>query len=90
MKHTIETNSDGLRINASVEADMQGLLLKELQACATGQCSCPTPQYDKVQSIEVSTSAAGVTVDLKVKPGEVIDTADIERCLDHTAKKVGD
>lgn len=89
MKHTIETTNEGLRISASVPSDKQQELLEEFAKCAAGTCSCPTPQYAKVQSIDVQPRAAGVTVDLTLKPGEAIDVADIEQCLAHTARQIG-
>jgi hypothetical protein len=89
MKHTIEQTAEGLRITAAAPPEKQRALLDEFAKCAAGTCSCPTPQYEKLQSIEFSAQDAGVAVDLKVKPGEVIDAADIERCLDHTARQVG-
>ncbi len=89
MKHTIETTSEGLRISASVSPEKQMELLEEFAKCAAGTCSCPTPQYGKVQAIDVKPQPAGVTVNLQVKPGQVIDVADIEQCLEHTAKQIG-
>jgi hypothetical protein len=89
MKHTVEQTSEGLRINASVPQEHQKELLEEFSKCAAGTCSCPSPQYEKLESIRVGAQPDGVTVDLKVKPGEVIDAADIEKCLAHTAKQVG-
>ena len=89
MKHSIEQTSEGLRINASVTPEKQNELLEEFAKCAGGTCSCPTPQYAKVQSIDVTGHATGVTVNLKIKPGEAIDVAVIEQCLDHTAKQIG-
>lgn len=89
MKHTIEQITDGLRISAEAPQDKQKGLLDELAKCAAGTCSCPTPQYEKLSAIDVSADSAGITVNLKVKPGEHIDAADIERCLDHTAQQAG-
>ena len=89
MKSTIEKTADGLRIEATVSQDRQSALMAELGKCATGSCSCPTPQYQKLSAIELKTSPEGVTVDLKVKAGEEIDVADIQKCLDHTAGQVG-
>ena len=89
MKHTIETTSEGLRISASVSPEKQSALLQEFAKCAAGTCSCPTPQYDKVESIDVKAQPTGVSVGLRAKPGEVIDLADIELCLEHTAKRIG-
>ena len=90
MKHTVETTSDGIRIDASVRGDQQQQLLEEFAKCAAGSCSCPTPQYEKVQSMDFQPQPGGVIVNLQVKPGEAIDVADIEQCLEHTARLVGD
>jgi len=89
MKRSIVQTGEGLRIKASVCPEKQKQLIEEFIKCAAGTCSCPTPQYEKLQSIDVSAQATGVTVNLKVKPGEAIDVADIERCLDHTAQQIG-
>lgn len=89
MKHTIEHTAAGLRITARVDDAQQAPLLAELNKCAAGTCSCPSPQYAKLQGMAVQAEAGQVTVDLTVKPGEVIDSADIARCLDHTARQVG-
>lgn len=89
MKHTIEQAADGLRISAEAPQAHQQDLLDELAKCAAGTCSCPTPQYEKLAAIDVSTQGAQVTVDLKVKPGEQIDAVDIEKCLAHTARQAG-
>ena len=89
MKHAIDTTDAGVRITAEATGASQKALLDELAKCAAGTCSCPSTQYDKLAAIEVSAGESAVTVDLKVKPGESVDLADIERCLDHTAKVAG-
>ncbi len=89
MKHSIEQTADGLRINAEAPQNKQKGLLDELAKCAAGTCSCPTPQYEKLSGIDVSADSSGVTVNLKVKPGERIDATDIAKCLDHTAQQAG-
>lgn len=88
MKHTIEQTIDGVQINAAVPIEKQKPLLEEFSKCAAGTCSCPTPQYEKVASMNVTANESGVTVNLKLKDGETIDVADIERCLEHTAKTI--
>ena len=85
MDYTIKQTQDGIAIKAQVPAGQQHQLLEELQKCANGQCSCPSPQYGKLESIDIARDASGVSVDLKAKAGETIDEADIARCLDHTA-----
>ena len=82
MKHTIEQTSGGLRIQASVAPDKQQALAEELGKCACGNCSCPSPQYQKVTAVDVQAGPGGVTVNLSVKTGE-------EKCLDHTARQLG-
>ena len=89
MKHTIEQTEDGLRISAEAPQDKQRGLLDELTKCAAGTCSCPTPQYGKLSAIDEKADPSGVTLDLKIKPGEQLDTADIEKCLQHTAQQAG-
>lgn len=89
MKHTVEQTTDGVRISAEAGPEKQNALLQEFAKCAAGTCSCPTPQYGKVESMDVTAQDSGVTVNLKIKPGQVIDVADIERCMDHTAKIIG-
>lgn len=89
MKHTVEKTDAGLRITAAVATDKQAALLEEFNKCASGTCSCPTPQYGRLQTINVQAQPGGVSVELTAKAGEIIDTEDIERCLEHTAKQVG-
>lgn len=89
MKHAIESTDGGLRIHAEVPPARQQALLDEFAKCAAGTCSCPSPQYAKVEALAVTSQADGVTVDLRVKAGEVIDVADVERCLDHTGAVIG-
>ncbi|HMX11220.1 MAG TPA: hypothetical protein PKE61_09970 [Burkholderiaceae bacterium] len=89
MKHRIESTDGGLCIHADVPPERQQALLDEFAHCAAGTCSCPSPQYAKVEALAVTPGADGVTVELQVKPGEVIDMADIERCLEHTGRLIG-
>lgn len=84
MKYQLDQTAEGLRIEACVVPEQQARLLEEFGKCAAGTCSCPSTQYDKLASIQVSQGAQGVSVDLKAKPGENIDVEDIQRCLDHT------
>jgi len=88
MKYQVTQTSDGLEIEASVAPEQQAKLLEEFGKCAAGTCACPSTQYDKLASIQVSQGTEGVHVELKAKSGERIDVQDIERCLDHTAKQV--
>lgn len=88
MKYHVDQTVDGLKIEASVAPEQQAKLLEEFGKCASGTCSCPSTQYDKLASINVSHGANGVSVELKAKSGENIDVEDIKRCLDHTANQL--
>ena len=88
MKYSVDQAGDGLHISAAVAVEQQAKLLEEFGKCAAGTCSCPSTQYDKLASIDVKQTAEGVSVDLKAKSGEVIDSEDIRRCLDFTAESM--
>lgn len=89
MKHSVERTDSGLRITAAVADDKQPALLEEFNKCASGTCSCPTPQYGKLQAVDIQARPGVVSVVLTARPGEVIDAEDIAGCLDHTAKQIG-
>jgi hypothetical protein len=84
IKYSVIQTNDGLRVNAAVPVERQAKLLEEFGKCASGTCSCPSMQFDKLASIYVTQTTDGVSVDLKTKAGEVIDGDDIKRCLDFT------
>ncbi len=84
MKYKIKRADE--RVNISV-TDIEGKrqeVLKAFQDCKGGNCSCKTSEYDKVESFEVKTKGSGVELIIKAKNKEVIDSAIIENCLDHT------
>lgn len=88
MKYSVRKDSSSVKITVTQVGDKQADLMKELNECAEGRCSCPTPQYAKVQEMKVAPSVDQVIVTLTAKPGEVIDQADINKCLEHTTRKV--
>jgi len=88
MKYAIRTKPQGLEIKVEGLGDKQQEVLESLQECATGKCSCPTNQYEKLEAIEISPSAESVSIELRAKPGETVRQSDIERCLEYTAEQV--
>ena len=88
MKYSLEGDGSNIKITVQAAGTKQADLMKELNECAEGRCSCPTPQYAKVQIMQVAPSADQVIVTLTARPGETIDQADINKCLDHTTRKV--
>lgn len=89
MKYSIKEEGSDLKIAVEQIGGKQSQVLQELKECAEGRCSCPTPQYDKLEAIEINAGNDKIDIGLKAKAGQKIDESDINKCLEHTAKKVG-
>ena len=59
-------------------------LLQAFNECQTGQCSCPTDQYDKVAEMQLDSNEQQITIQLQPLAGERLDTGEIAACLDYT------
>ena len=88
MKRTIKPDSEGLTIEISEIAGKQKQLLDEFQACQEGRCACPTDEYAKLDTLAIEDSAGKISLRLTAKTGRVFDEAEIEKCLDHTERKL--
>ena len=58
--------------------------LETFGECQAGRCACPTDEYAKLASMEVAGAGDSIRVRLEAKPGEKLDVAQIETCLDYT------
>ena len=88
MKYQIKESQQNVAITVSdVIPENQIKVLEALQECAEGRCSCPTNQYEKVDSLNVAQGADAVNVVMKLKSGQKIDRAEIETCLNYTIEK---
>jgi hypothetical protein len=63
-------------------------LLEAFQECSEGHCSCPTQEYQKVETMKVLDTQGTIQLSIKNKANEVIDTKEIEKCLEYTKHKV--
>lgn len=88
MKRTVKSSSKGLTIEVSDISGQQEQLLAEFQACREGRCSCPTNEYEKLDSLNIEAASGTIRLSLKVKSGQVLDESEIEKCLDHTEMKL--
>lgn len=88
MKRTVKSSSGGLSIEVSDISGQQEQLLAEFQACQEGRCSCPTSEYEKLASLNIEAAGGTVCLNLKAKSGQVLDESKIQKCLDHTEKKL--
>ena len=88
MKTKIVKQESVLQIQVTDSGEHTNHLMAALQECQEGRCSCPTQEYEKVESLRVEQSEEGITLSVKSKKGQQIDVGEIEKCLEHTKKRV--
>ncbi len=89
METKIKPTETGVEIDITGTEGKQDQLLEAFQECSEGRCTCQTEEYKKVESLRTVTSDQTIHISIKSKPDEVIDAAEIEKCLEHTKKSVG-
>lgn len=90
MKYKIEENENDLNIKVVNIKDKKEKLLQAFQECQHGRCSCPTKEYQKLDSLEIEHNDESIQLRLKSKKGSKINKAEINRCLEYTAKRIED
>ena len=88
-RYEITTAEAGLTIQITGVGDKRDELLTAFGECKDGQCSCPTDEYQKVETMEVAESEDAIAIRLRAKPGADFDTLQIAACLDYTVTKTG-
>lgn len=90
MKPTYEINPDtqGVAIEITGAGEHRDEMLAAFGECAEGRCSCPTDEYEKVETMDVEPSADTIAIHLHAKPGVTLDASEIGRCLDYTVERV--
>lgn len=68
-KYQISHHPDGLQIEIREAARPEDQILASLQECKEGRCSCPTPEYEKLASMDVATTTDTVQIKLTAKAG---------------------
>lgn len=82
--YRITPSADGVSIALSGVGDNQRQLLDAFGNCQSGQCSCPTTEYEKVEAFDIDSAEDGIAIRLHAKPGQHFDTQQIAVCLEHT------
>ncbi len=90
MEAKIKTTEDGIQIDVTDLEGKKDQLLEAFQECSEGRCTCPTQEYQKVASLDVTGSDDTIRLSIIAKPGEQIDTGEIEQCLEYTKKRVAE
>ena len=88
MKSKITKNDNGIEIKITEVKGKKDELLEAFQECSEGRCSCPTQEYEKVETINITDAENNIQLSIKSKDNEVIDTKEIEKCLEHTKNRV--
>ena len=88
MKSKITKNKDGIDINITELSGEKDKLLEAFQECSEGRCTCPTQEYEKVETLTIAGTDKIIQLSIKSKENTVIDTKEIEKCLAYTRDKV--
>ena len=88
MKSSITTNKNGIEIHITDLEGKKKELLEAFQECSEGRCTCPTQEYQKVETLNIVDTAGDIQLNIISKENQVIDTKEIEKCLEYTKNKV--
>jgi len=88
MKYQIATKPSGIEIEVSGVEGKEQQLLEAFRECQEGRCTCPTQEYEKLDSLEIEKSPGTINLRLKAKPGAEFDQREIQRCFEHTEARV--
>jgi hypothetical protein len=84
MRYEISEQGKHVQIQIHQTGEHTPRLVASLQDCREGRCSCPTDQYDRLEDMTVQTGVDQLTVRLHPKPGQRLDTDQLQACLDYT------
>ena len=88
MKSKITTNKNGIDKNITELEGKKDELLEAFQECSEGRCTCPTQEYEKMETLNIVDTEKNIQLSIKSKDNEVIDAKEIEKCLDYTRNKI--
>ncbi len=90
MEAKIKTTENGIQIDVTGIEDKKDQLLEAFTECSEGRCTCPTQEYQKVESLDIIPGDDTIQLSIKAKDEQKIDTAEIEKCLEYTKKRVSE
>ena len=89
-RYRIDEDEAAVSIELTDLAGRQDELLEAFRECQEGRCTCPTDEYRKVASMDVDADQDRIGIRLASKPGQRLDSSEIDACLDHTVGKLDD
>jgi hypothetical protein len=87
-RYGIRDEQSAVSIDLTEVGGRQDEFLNAFAECASGQCSCPTDQFEKLASMKVHHGEDQIALRLNSKHGTRFDASDIAACLDHTVNKI--
>lgn len=87
MKHRIKEQETNVDIEIEDLEGKQKKLLEAFQECKEGRCTCPTREYEKLDSLYVESGEDKIRLRLKPKPGKLFDRSELDKCMQHTIEK---
>lgn len=88
MQYKIESVEHKLNIYIKSKADEREALLSNFELCQKGHCSCPTDEYKKLQTLNISSLNDELVLNLEAKPNQVFNINEIQKCLDYTSNEL--
>lgn len=88
MKVTVKEHKEGIDISVEGVKSKKEELLEAFQECQEGRCSCPTDEYKKLESLDIDHDDQNISLHLKPKQGQKINVAEIDKCLEHTSRRL--
>jgi hypothetical protein len=87
MSYEIDSQKERTTIKIQSGNLAKDVLLEEFGKCQNGTCSCPTNEYEKLESIQISDTSNRIDLVLTPKPDKQLDMSEIENCLEFTLNK---
>jgi hypothetical protein len=87
-RYRIEETPDGVGIRVTEVSGNKQELLEAFGECQSGNCTCPTDEYEKVADMEIAAAGDEISLRLRAKPGTRFDPSRISACLAYTTSRV--
>lgn len=88
--YRITSGSAGLAIELTDVGTQEEQLLSAFAECQQGQCSCPTDEYQKLETMDVIPGEGEILIQLRPKEGASFDISELSACLDYTVAQTAD
>lgn len=81
--YEISSNPSGVSIHLAGVGEQEQQLLAAFAECQQGRCSCPTDEYQKLETMDVAPGEGEISLQLRPKEGTSFDLGQITACLEY-------